>query len=136
MNKAEYRIAINDALENRKVGKPGIKDMLEQKGINKGNFYAFLRGTDKAMSLKNLQIIYKEMVASGMFPTNRAWFESLDNKEMAKFIKTEFARNDPDIKPKDIENWLGKTKNPEQNKKDDQISKIMGKQCLKRREEE
>ena len=62
------------------------------------------------MSLKKLQIIYKEMVASGMFPTNRAWFESLDNKEMAKFIKIEFARKDPDIKSKDIEKWLSETK--------------------------
>ena len=110
MNKSEYRKVINDALGNRKVSRPGIGDMLEQKGINKGNFYAFLRGTDKAMSLENLQAIYREMVASGMFPTNRAWFESLDNKEMAKFIKTEFARKDPDIKQKDIEKWLIQTR--------------------------
>lgn len=115
MNKAEYRVAINDALTNRKVGKPGIKTLLEQKGINKGNFYAFLRGTNKAMSLENLQIVYKEMVASGIFPTNRAWFESLDNKQMAKFIKAEFASKDPDIKQKDIENWLGKTKSLDKN---------------------
>lgn len=112
MDKTEYRKAINDALRNRKVSKPGIKDMLEQKGINKGNFYAFLRGTDKAMSLENLQIIYKEMVASGMFPTNRVWFESLDNKQMAKFIKTSFASKDPDIKQKDIEKWLMQTREP------------------------
>ena len=111
MNKEEYRTAINDALANRKVGKPGIKTLLEQKGINKGNFYAFLRGTDKAMSLEKLQIVYGEMVASGMFPTNRIWFESLDNKDMAKFIKTNFANKDPDIKQKDIEKWLSSTKN-------------------------
>ena len=110
MNKSEYRKAINDALSNRKDSKPGIKNMLEQKGINKSNFYAFLRGTDKAMSLENLQIIYKEMVSSGMFPTNRIWFESLDNKQMAKFIKNNFAKNDPDIKSKDIEKWLSETK--------------------------
>lgn len=110
MNKSEYRKAINDALSNRKDSKPGIKNMLEQKGINKGNFYAFLRGTDKAMSLANLQIIYKEMVASGMFPTNRIWFESLDNEDMAKFIKNKFAKNDPKVKAKDIERWLGETK--------------------------
>ena len=110
MNKSEYRKVINDALSNRKVSRPGIKDMLEQKGINKGNFYAFLRGTDKAMSLENLQAIYREMVASGMFPTNRFWFESLDNQQMAKFIKNNFAKNDPDIKSKDIEKWLSETK--------------------------
>ena len=110
MNKTEYRTAINDALANRKNSRPGIKAMLEEKGINKGNFYAFLRGTDKAMSLENLQIIYKEMVASGMFPTNRIWFESLDNKEMAKFIKKRFAKNDPEVKAKDIERWLSETK--------------------------
>ena len=96
--------------ERKKGSRPGIGDMLEQKGINKGNFYAFLRGTDKAMSLKNLQIIYKEMVASGMFPTNRFWFESLDNQQMAKFIKNNFAKKDPDIKSKDIEKWLSETK--------------------------
>lgn len=110
MNKSEYRKVINDALSNRKVSRPGIKDMLEQKGINKGNFYAFLRGTDKAMSLENLQAIYREMVASGMFPTNRFWFESLDNQQMAKFIKNNFAKKDPDIKSKDIEKWLSETK--------------------------
>ena len=110
MNKTEYRKVINDALSNRKVSRPGIKDMLEQKGINKGNFYAFLRGTDKAMSLENLQAIYREMVASGMFPTNRFWFESLDNQQMAKFINNNFAKNDPDIKSKDIEKWLSETK--------------------------
>ena len=112
MNKEEYRAAINDALKNKRNKKPGIKQMLEQKGVNKGNFYAFLRGTDRAMSLDNLQAIYLEMVSSGMFITNRAWFESLDNREMASFIKSSFAKNDPGIKQKDIENWLSETREP------------------------
>ena len=67
MNKSEYRKVINDALSSRKVSRPGIGDMLEQKGINKGNFYAFLRGTDKAMSLENLQIIYRRWLPLACF---------------------------------------------------------------------
>ena len=112
MNKEEYRNAINDALKNRRNRKPGIQDMLKGKGINKGNFYAFLRGADNAMSLDNLQAIYSEMISSGMFISNRAWLESLNNRQMASFIKKNFASKDPDIKEKDIAKWLSETKNP------------------------
>ena len=113
MNKSEYRKLFNSIVEERSIT---IDPILKANNISTGNFYRFLKYDDergdRALSEEKCALLYKAITDSGVLPTNRAWMESLDNKEMAKFIKNNFARKDPDIKQRDIEKWLIKTREP------------------------
>ena len=113
MNKLEYRKLFNSIIE---ISRITIDPILKANNISTGNFYRFLKYDDKrgdrALSEEKCALLYKAIIDSGVLPTNRAWMESLDNKEMAKFIKSNFAKKDPEIRQGDIEKWLIRTREP------------------------
>ena len=114
MNKSEYRKLFIGILKN-KDKRIRIDPLLKENGISPGNFYRFLKYDDKrgdrALSEEKCAILYNAVTNNGILPTNRVWMESLSNKDLAKEIKKRFAKDNPDISAKEIEQWLIDTRN-------------------------
>lgn len=107
MDKSDYRRVFKEMQKSN--NKVALDPILKKLGISTGNFYYFLAHEgvgDRAMSIKNLELIYQECQNSGVQTTNRSRLEAMDTKTFVKTLFKEFDLSKANIKERDMTKWM------------------------------
>lgn len=120
MDKSDYRKLFKEIQKSN--DKVALDPILKKHGISTGNFYYFLAHEgegDRAMSVKNLELIYNDLKEQGAKATNRSRLEAMDTKTFVNTLFKEFNLSKANIKPRDMTKWMNSFAGAEFKKKTD-----------------